>query len=978
MKTSNPRIITILTILLLARMAFAGALSLDNTADSSAVPDKQAVLAKISVLPASFIENQGQVADPGVRYVLRGTSTTVHLTDDALVFCMSAGNDKDAEPARPAKSSVFKMTLAGANKTVAQPAQKLPGIVNYFIGPDNTKWHTNIPTYAQVHYSNVYPGIDMLLRGSRSKLKYEFRVAPGTSPDAIVIAYSGIEGLSLHDNGNLHIKTPAGEVIDYAPFAYQQIGGQKVEVEVCYRLIDENSYGFAVTGHYDKSKPLIIDPDLLWSTFLGGTYTDTPWGVAVDASGNVYVTGWTENSDFPTTSGAYDETGNCSPPPAPITTDVFITKVNSGGGSLAYSTYVGGSDDEVARAIAIDGAGKAYVTGSCDSGFPTTGGAYDTSHNGGTADTFVLQLSGDGSSLLYSTFLGGSGYDVGRGIKADDSNDIFVTGWTGGGFPTSTGAYDTSHNGSEDIFVTKLSPDGSGSSDLLYSSYLGGSSYDRAYALDIDNGDFFVAGSCGAGFPTTGGAYDTSYNGGDDVFAAQVSPDGSGSSDLVYSTFIGGSGEDEAYGIAVDSAGDVYITGETEDDTTDFPTTSGAYNETHNGGDGMTPHDAFIAKFSLDGNGSSDLVYSTFIGGTGCEEGYGIDVLDGEAYVAGTTDSSDFPTTDWAYDSSYGNVGDIFVCLLSPDGSELFYSTFVGTSGVEHGWGGIDVDTNGDAYVEGCTYSSDFPTTSGAYDESHNGYSDVVVFKLQLESEFDDINPATFDWSDVSDTWSFYLLDSDSNGYWCNIKYIKAARNLIDGHCKTNAGTPIPHYHFESDFNSTEVTDANRYWDWYYDVSGTTITFISDATNVRDSLAYAMDGYAGSANYDYWLVPSETSDQIFTDDCTKRCGQPPTSARANDRLAYEDANDIYQQATKVNSVSRTYYPSTCSYGPYKPSQIQWKCEYSGVYRWNNSGQSDRYGTPGRTGLSQPTGSPPTGTWDADYWDGADADVYYAN
>jgi hypothetical protein len=234
-------------------------------------------------------------------------------------------------------------------------------------------------------------------------------------------------------------------------------------------------------------------------------------------------------------------------------------------------------------------------------------------------------------------------------------------------------------------------------------------------------------------------------------------------------------------------------------------------------------------------------------------------------------------------------------------------------------------------------------------------------------------------WADVNDlqVWDFYLLDNDNNGYWCSKKYIYAATSLVANHCQTDAGTSIPHFHFESDFNSTEVDAANRYWDWYYNTAGTSITRISDATNQRDSLAYAMDRYKGSAKYDYWIVPRADANKVFTDDCTKRSGQPPTSASANDRIAYEGFGDIYRHATIVNSVDREYF-GCGQYGPYKPNEIQWKCDYSGVYKWNNSGQSDRFATPGRDNLYRNIGSPPTGgvTVVPDYWGGGDADVYH--
>lgn len=715
--------------LFMGKFTQAGTIEISAKATENNMLGREAALAKMAVLPASFISNQGQVSDAGVRYLLQGKNSTIYLTDDALVFHMSTVKDTAK------KTPIFKMTYAGAKKTIAQGAAKLPGVANYLIGPDKNKWYTAIPTYAQVRYKGIYPGIDLVVWGSRNRLKYEFQLAPGSNANAIQIDYSGIEGLRLDDKGNLHITTAAGEVIDYAPFAYQQINGQRVKVQVSYRLIDKNSYGFSVTGDYDKSLPLIIDPDLTWSTFLGGNVEDSGEGIAIDSSGNVYVTGKTADgtTDFPTTSGAYDESHNGI-------YDVFVSKLNSTGSSLTYSTFIGGNGTDVGYAIAVDGSGNAYVTGECDSGFPTTNNAYDESHNGGLADVFIVKLNSTGSTLSYSTFIGGADDDRGYGIEVDGSGDVYVTGKTDDDestdFPTTNGAYDTTHNGDTDVFVVKLSPDGSGSSDLLYSTFIGGSGGDYGRAIDVYNGDAYVTGNtydAATDFPTTGGAYDTSNNGDYDAFLAQISPDGSGSSDLEYSTFLGGNETDRGYGIAVDSSGDTYVTGQTEDGTTDFPTTSGAYDESHNGG-----HDVFVAKVSPDGSGSSDLVYSTFIGGSGTDGGYAIALNSTNAFVTGKTtdDTTDFPTTSGAYNETHNGNNDVFACALTSSSDDLYYSTFLGGGSNDYGYG-IAVDSSGNAYLTGKTFdtTTDFPTTSGAYDESHNGGYDVFVCKLAIGLE---------------------------------------------------------------------------------------------------------------------------------------------------------------------------------------------------------------------------------------------------
>lgn len=806
-------------ILLMGKLAKAGTIEISAKATESNMLGREAALAKMAVLPASFISNQGQVSDADVRYLLQGKNSTVYLTDDALVFRMSTVTDGKE------KTSIFKMTYAGAEKTTAKEAEKLPGVANYLIGPDKNKWYTSIPTYAQVRYKGIYPGIDLAVWGSRNRLKYEFQLAPCTNANTIQIDYSGIEGLSLDDKGNLHISTAAGEVIDYAPFAYQHINGQRVKVPVSYRLIDKDSYGFSVTGDYDESLPLIIDPDLTWSTFLGGNEEDSGEGIAIDSSGNVYVTGKTNDgtTDFPTTSGAYDESHNGI-------YDVFVSKLNSTGSSLTYSTFIGGNGTDVGYAIAVDGSGNAYVTGECDSGFPTTNNAYDESHNGGLADVFIVKLNSTGSTLSYSTFIGGADDDRGYGIEVDGSGDIYVTGKTDDDettdFPTTNGAYDTTHNGGADVFVVKLSPDGSGSSDLLYSTFIGGSGGDYGRAIDVYNDDAYVTGNtydAATDFPTTGGAYDTSNNGDSDAFLAQISPDGSGSSDLEYSTFLGGNETDHGYGIAVDSSGDAYVTGQTEDGTTDFPTTSGAYDESHNGG-----HDVFAAKVSPDGSGSSDLVYSTFIGGSGTDGGYAIALNGTNAFVTGKTtdDTTDFPTTSGAYDEIHNGDNDVFACALKSSGDDLYYSTFLGGSSHDYGYG-IAVDSGGNAYLTGKTFdtTTDLPTTSGAYDESHNGGYDVFVCKLAMglepsETELTVTTVRIFTDSDFSEPDSDGISD-------CQVHF---------GHKDGTGSYAYPNLYIEIDAtggDSGVIDTASLYVTSESDTTGIEVSFTETGVNTN-------------------------------------------------------------------------------------------------------------------------------------------------
>ena len=475
------------------------------------------------------------------------------------------------------------------------------------------------------------------------------------------------------------------------------------------------TYGFKVAS-YDKTKELVIDP-LLASTYLGGSYDDLGDAIAIDSSGNVYVMGYTDSSNFPTTSGAYDISLNNA---AADDYDVFVAKLDSSLTSLQASTYLGGLFEDVGFAIAIDDSDNVYVTGSTSSSdFPTTSGAYDTSYNR-NSDIFVSKLNSSLSDLQASTYLGGSDSDYGYAIALDGNGNVYVTGYTNSSdFPTTSGAYDISDD-SSDAFVSKLN---SSLSDLQTSIYLGGSDSDYGYAIALDdNGNVYVTGDTkSSDFPTTSGAYDISHNSSYDVFVSKLN---NSLSDLQASTYLGGSDSDSNYGnaIALDSSGNVYVAGRTN--SSDFPTTSGAYDISHNGGNS----DVFVSKLN---SSLSNLQASTYLGVSGNDYGNAI-ALDssGNVYVTGYTYSKKFPTTSGAYDTSHnGGNSDVFVTKLNSSLSDLQASTYLGGSDSDYGYA-IAFDSSGNVYVTGYTDSSDFPTTSGAYDTSYNTDSDVFVTKL--------------------------------------------------------------------------------------------------------------------------------------------------------------------------------------------------------------------------------------------------------
>jgi len=452
-------------------------------------------------------------------------------------------------------------------------------------------------------------------------------------------------------------------------------------------------------------------------TYLGGSGSEMGVGIAYDAAGNLIVGGWTTSANFPTTSGAYDTTPS-------VGGDAFIAKFNADATTLLAATLVGGSDVEGTSAMAVDGAGNIYLAGyTYSADFPTTLGSFDNSL-AGNQDLFLVKVDPTLSTLLYSTYLGGTLSDSVAGLAVDVSGNAYLTGYVlSPEFPVTAGAYDTSLGSAVDVFVTKINPAGGGPADLVYSTFLGGGWDEYAWSIIADSsGNAFVAGqTSSADFPVTPGAFDTTWNGGD-AFVTKLNPSGTG---LVYSTFLGGRGADDARGIAVDGTGNAYVTGRTYSST--FPTTPGSFDTTFNGKPGNAPPDAYVTKLNAAGSG---LVYSTFLGGKAYDLGRRI-VVDagGSAYVVGHTDSSDYPVTADGFDTAYNGNRDAFLTRLNLAGSALVYSTFLGGTAEDQGRA-LAVDSLENVYLTGYTYSTNFPVSSGAYDASYDGGSDVFAGRM--------------------------------------------------------------------------------------------------------------------------------------------------------------------------------------------------------------------------------------------------------
>jgi hypothetical protein len=711
------------------------------------------IQASYAALPLAFEQNQGQT-DAQVKYMARGSGYTLFLTAKDAVFSLrslsaegktatgGSGTELHAKNSprqrNPRKDSiaVVRMQLVGGNSLAKVSASgQLPGKSNYFVGNDPSQWHTDVAHYARVSYQDVYPGVNLAFHGAQRQLEFDFVVAPGANPAPIGFHLTGAQGMKMDESGNLVISSAAGDVQLHKPVAYQEQNGARQPVDARFALKANNQVSFEL-GNYDHSHELVIDPSVLYATYLGGSGNDEGYGIAFDSSNNAYVTGQTASSNFPTTTGAH-QTGLLG------TANVFVTSIAAGGSSLIYSTYIGGtgSSGDSGNAIAVDQtSGAAYVVGgTTSSNFPTTSGAFQTTLNG-PGNAFVFELSPGGatarlrrpanrpsSGLFYAMFLPIGGMALlGLGFGSSGSRGKKLFGFLllglllsslllvpacggGGGSGASLGGGGGGGGGGNG---------GTPAGSLTYSTYLGGTGSDVALgiALASDNsGDVYVAGrTSSSDFPTldplqtSGGGFVTKLN--------------SSGTALVYSTYLAVAG-DSVNAIAVDSSDNAYVTGQTH--SSSFHTTPGAYQTTCGSCTGGNSN-GFVAVLNPAG---SAYVYSTFLGGSVIDSGEGIVVDSSDnAYVTGLTESSNFPTTSGAFQTTYGGSTDAFVTKVNPTGSALVYSTYLGGNANDSG-AGIAIDGNNNAYVTGQTSSSNFPTANPTQ-STLGGGSDAFVTEL--------------------------------------------------------------------------------------------------------------------------------------------------------------------------------------------------------------------------------------------------------
>ena len=671
-------------------------------------------------LPLRFEANQGQT-DRDVKFLSRGKGYTMFLTSGGAVMALRApgkenkqsGDIREGEPGsrergmESGRSAVLRMNLVGANRVArVEGGEELPGKSNYFIGNDPSKWRVDVPNYSRVEYQSVYPGVDLVYYGHQGELESDFLVAAGADAGAIRLRMEGAKRVRINREGDLELTMDGGKVVLGKPLVYQR-SGQETEKHIIagrYTVKGRGVIGFEVAS-YDQREPLIIDPVLRYSTYLGGNGNDIGNGIAVDAADNAYVIGSTSSTNFPTANPLAGASAGGQ--------DVFVTKMNAAGNALVYSTYLGGSGTDYGYGIAVDADGNAYVTGETDStNFPTA--SPFQAANRGNGNAFVTKLNATGNALIYSTYLGGSTGDMGAAIAVDATGNAYVTGSAySTDFPT-VNPFQASSGGSYDAFVTKLNAAGNA---LVYSTHLGGSGtdYGQGIAVDAEGNAYVVGYTYSKDFPTVN-PFQPTLNGLINAFVTKFDGVGNG---VFYSTYLGGNNVDVGQSIAIDAAGNAYVTGTTE--SVDFPTMN-AFQATY-GGDA----DVFVTKLNTAG---SALVYSTYLGGNGTygDGAYGIAVdTAGNAYVTGYTSSTNFPTAN-ASQADLAGADDAFVAKLNPTGKALLYSTYLGGTGNDYARA-IALDAAGNAYVTGGTASTNFPTMN-PFQASFGGTAAAFVVKI--------------------------------------------------------------------------------------------------------------------------------------------------------------------------------------------------------------------------------------------------------
>ena len=735
----QPKTIVWTLLLTVVATTFAGAQSV-----ATPMPSAASISANYGKLPLTFEANRGQV-DPQVKFVSRGPGYSAFLTSSGMVLSLRAklGLSGQSTVNAATQTSLKKVTLqfqllGAANKPAVVGELPQLGRVNYFVGNNPAKWQRNVPTYAQVRYKNIYPGIDLLYYGNQRQLEYDFALAPHADPGQIQFQIQGARQIHVDANGNLVLTTSNGQLQFQTPAVYQEVNGQRVAVDGGYVVTDPTHVRFHV-AQYDANKPMVIDPVLVYSTYLGGGGDDQAGGIAIDTAGNVYVAGSSDSTNFPLAPLGLPPDGN---------THVYVSKLDPTGSSLIYTDYLGGNSEDYGYALALDSTNNVYVTGStASSNFPMVNafqGTYPGSFNG-----FLSKISPDGSSLLYSTYFGGNGSDLPSSVAVDAGGDMLIAGYTSSTNLPVANAYQgtVSPNGGGMYgnygFLTKFSPDGS---SLIYSTYFAGnvnmaltcgrslcwpqpSSTIAGMVLDTA-GNAYIAGATNTyNFPITLGVYQNTDSTQQNKTVGFVSKFNGGGL-LQYSTYLYDiSGViTQVTAIAVDATGSAYVTGVTVGSGT-FPITSSSICNPIVSGSACNY--AFVTKFDA---AAANLVYSTYLGpnNLAVPQAIALDEND-DAYILGVTESGSFTTVDGIENYNSGN--DMLLVEIDPAASTQLFATYLGGSGDDApAPAGMVLDANSNIYVAGTTNSIDFPVTQSAFQSVFGGDTDSFILKIGAAS----------------------------------------------------------------------------------------------------------------------------------------------------------------------------------------------------------------------------------------------------
>jgi uncharacterized protein (TIGR03437 family) len=651
-------------------------------------------------LPLAFEANKGQF-DASVKYLAHGKNHDLLLTSTGAVLVNGTG--------------ATQMRLAGARSSRIEATDQLPGLANYFIGSDRSRWRTHVPTYSRIVYRGVYPGIDQIYYGSRGELEYDFIVAPEARPDTIQLEFRGASRVQIEDSGDLVVTTAAGVFRHRKPVVYQVIGGDLRAVSGSYLRKGRNRVGFHV-GSYDRSHPLVIDPVMQFSMFVGGAAFEQLYGATLDTAGNIYLTGVTTSPNF--SLNAPHATGNTLG-----WANAFVVKLNPTASSVLYTTYFGGRYNEAGYSVAVDAAGNAYVAGTTNSDdLPVTPGAYQSKFLGGflpndigvVGDGFVAKIDPSGDTLLYLTYLGGPNAEVVYDMAIDSAGNAYVVGSTKSvTFPITPDAA-MRYGGDVDGFLAKLNSTGTA---LLYSTFIGGSGTDGVNRIVLDSAEnIYLTGICSLIFPTTSGAYQKVNAGSGDAFVMKLNTAGK----VVFSTLLGAQAIDNGEAIAVDAQGNVYVAGATSSVT--FPVQAGAAPAVVPG-----PASLFVSKFDPTG---ATLLYTKILGGQKKMYNPAIAVAaDGSLFLAAATDSSDIATTPDALQTKLKGAENLVVAKLNPAGTAFSFLSYLGGQGMEFP-GRIMLDPAGNLIIAGTTSSGDFPVKGPLGQIYNGGTGDAFVTKL--------------------------------------------------------------------------------------------------------------------------------------------------------------------------------------------------------------------------------------------------------